>query len=121
MRQTFLGSGLLTAGALLLVYAAFDDITTDDAQAFPLEYSFLALCAAWLIVLSVRLLRARRLALGWMSVAALAGAVWAQPAMVRGAPGGWRPEYIVIIAAYIWFWVVTAALIRSGWQPRTAG
>ena len=120
MRKNFLGSGLLTAGALLLVYAAFDDITTDNATAFPVEYSLLALCAGWLLVLTFRLLSARRLALGWMSLAALAGALWAQPAIVRGAASGWRTEYTVIIAAYVWFWLVTAALIRSGWHPRTA-
>lgn len=120
MRQTFLGSGVLTAGALLLVYAAFDDITTDNAQAFPLEYSFLAVCAGWLLVLAFRLLRARRLVLGWISFAALVGALWAQPAIVRGAASGWRAEYVVIIAAYLWFWVVAAALIRSGWHLRTA-
>ena len=31
-----------------------------------------------------------------------------------------RTEYTVIIAAYVWFWFVAAALIRSGWHPRTA-
>lgn len=120
MRQNFLGSGLLTAGALLLLDAAFDDITTDKATSFPLEYSFLAVCAAWLLVLGVRLVRARRLTFGWISIAALASALWAQRAIGPATAPGWRAEYTIIIVAYVWFWIVAAALIRWGWQPRTA-
>ena len=120
MRKNFLGSGLLTAGALLLVYAAFDDITTDNATAFPVEYSFLALCAAWLLVLGIRLVRAQRPMFGWISIAAVAAALWAQRALGPAMVAGWRTEYTVITAAYVWFWFVAAALIRWGWHPRTA-
>jgi len=121
MRQTFLGSGLLTAGALLVVYAAFDDITTDNSTAFTVEYSFLAVCGAWLLFLALRLFAARHRVLGSLSVAALAVALWAQFAIgLETAPGWWTP-YVVFGVAYLWFWGLSATLVYSGLRPRLAG
>ena len=51
---------LVTIAALLLGFAAFDDITTDTATSFPLEYTTLAVAAIWLVFIAVRLMRRRR-------------------------------------------------------------
>jgi hypothetical protein len=48
---------VVTFAALLLIFAAADDITTDNATAFPLEYSILIACTVWLGFLTARLLR----------------------------------------------------------------
>jgi hypothetical protein len=121
MRQTFLGSGLLTAGALLLVYAAFDDITTDNATSFPVEYSLLAVCGAWLLFLAVRLLAVRRRVLGSVSIAALAVALWSQFTIGLGLAQGWVTPYVVFWVAFLWFWIVSATLLYSELRPRLAG
>lgn len=121
MRQTFLGSGLLTAGALLLVYAAVDDITTDNSTSFPLEYSMLAVCGAWLLLLVVRLFAARRRVLGSISIAALAVASWSQFTIGLGlAPGGVTP-YVAFWVAFLWFWILSGTLMYSELRPRLAG
>ena len=49
--------GVITIVVLLLVFAAFDDITTDHATTFRPEYSALIGCAAWLTFVAARLLR----------------------------------------------------------------
>ena len=77
---------------LLLVFAAFDDITTDNATAFPVEYSMLAAAAAWLLRIAWTLLRNGYRFLGGMSVFAVATAVWAQRAIGPGVVPGWRPD-----------------------------
>ena len=121
MRQTFLGSGLLTAGALLLVYAAFDDITTDNATSFRVKYSLLAVCGAWLLFLATRLLAARRRVLGSVSVAALAVALWAQFTIGLGVAPGWVTPYVLFWVAFLWFWIVSATLLYSELRPHPAG
>ena len=121
MRQTFLGSGLLTAGALLLVYAAFDDITTDNATSFTVEYSFLAVCGAWLLYLAIRVFAARRRVLGSVSLAALAVAVWSQFTIGSGLAQGWLTPYVLFGVAYLWFCILSATLVYSGGRPRLAG
>jgi hypothetical protein len=51
---------VVTIAALLLGFAAFDDITTDNATSFPLEYTTLTAAAIWLLFIAVRLMRRRR-------------------------------------------------------------
>ena len=51
---------LISCGALLLAYAALDDITTDTATSFTFEYAMLAVCAAWFTWLGVQLVLRRR-------------------------------------------------------------
>ena len=43
--RRLLRDAVVTIAALLLVFAAFDDITTDNATSFPLEYTILAASA----------------------------------------------------------------------------
>ena len=113
---TLVRDAAITVVALLLVYAAFDDITTDNATAFPVEYSALAICAAWLAFLSARLWRNRHRILGSVSALALIAGLWAQRAIGPDMAPGLRPEYVVMPAAYVWFWAVAIALLWLGWR-----
>lgn len=114
----FLRDGAVTAAALLLVFVAFDDITTDNATAFPVEYTFLVGCAAWLLVVAWRLLHARHRALGGVSVLAVAAGVVAQRAIGPGIKPGLWPEYVVMAAAYLWFWGIAVAMLWLGYCVR---
>jgi hypothetical protein len=85
--------------ALLLVFAAFDDITTDRATSFPLEYTTLVAVAVWLLFIAVRLMRHGYGVLGAISLVALASAVWGQRAVGPGVvwgkrAAGFKPEYV---------------------------
>jgi hypothetical protein len=108
----------ITIVALLLTFAAFDDITTDNATTFRVEYTLLVACAGWLLFVAWSLLRDGHRALGIASLASLAGALWAQHAigprssMAREV----RPEYVVITAAYLWFWVLAATMLWFAWR-----
>jgi len=51
---------LISCGLLLLAYAAFDDIMTDNDTDFSQEYFMLVVCAAWFTWLGVRALLQRR-------------------------------------------------------------
>jgi hypothetical protein len=115
-----LRDGLVTVCVLLLVFAAFDDITTDNATAFPLEYTALIACAGWLFLLGLRLLRQHHHGLGAVSLVALAAAVWAQRAIGPGIRPGLRTEYVVVTAAYVWFFAVALLLMWRGWRGYSA-
>jgi hypothetical protein len=115
-----LRDGVVTVCALLLAYAAFDDITTDNATTFQFEYTLLLACAGWLFFLGLRLLGQHHHALGGVSLLALAGAVWAQRAIGPGIPAGFRAEYVVVTAAYAWFLVLSAVLLWRGWRAYSA-
>ena len=75
----------ITLVALLLVFGAFDDITTDNATTFRVEYTFLVGCAGWLLFVAWFLIRGGHRTLGFASLVVLASALWAQHAI---APGG---------------------------------
>jgi hypothetical protein len=47
----------ITLAALLLAFAALDDITTDTATTFTVEWIALAVCGVWLAIVSWRVLR----------------------------------------------------------------
>jgi len=113
---THLRDGLVTVGVLLLVFAAFDDITTDNATTFRLEYTILLACAGWLLVLALRLLRQRHYGLGAVSLLALAGAVVAQRAIRPGITPGFWTEYVVATAVYVWFFALSWLLLWRGWR-----
>src|SRR6476661_8344118 len=111
----------VTIAALLLVFAAFDDITTDDATSFPLEYTILIASAVWLLFVAVRLMRHGQGMLGGISLLALAGAVWGQRAVGPGVVwhqggAGFKPEYVAVTSAYGWFWIVALAMLWRSWR-----
>jgi hypothetical protein len=63
-KRPFLRDGLISLAALFLAYAALDDITTDNATSFPVEYTLLIACAAWFAFLAARMIRRRYRTLG---------------------------------------------------------
>jgi hypothetical protein len=108
----------ITLVALLLVFAAFDDITTDNATTFQVEYTFLVGCAGWLLFVAWSLIRGGHRTLGYASLVALASALWAQHAIGPRMVPGLRPEYIVMTSAYFWFWALTGAMLWLAWRTR---
>jgi hypothetical protein len=111
---------VVTIAALLLVFAAFDDITTDNATSFPLEYTILVASAIWLLFIAVRLMRHGHGLLGGISLLALASAVWGQrgvgPGVVWGQhAAGFRPEYVALLIAYGWFCALSLGML---WRAR---
>lgn len=107
--------GVLTLAAVLLSVAAFDDITTGSETDFTTEYGALLVCAGWLLVVTFRLIRASRLAVGAPSFVLLAGALWGQREIGPGMTPDLWPAYVVTASAYLWFMVVSVMLIVSGW------
>ena len=109
----------ITLVALLLVFAAFDDITTDNATTFRVEYTILVGCAASLLFVGWSLVRGGHRTLGFVSLVALASALWAQRAIGPGmVPGRLRPEYVVMTAAYLWFWALAGSMLWLEWRAR---
>jgi hypothetical protein len=105
---------LLSCVALLLVFVAFDDITTDKSTHFIPEYSALMVCAVWLGFVAVRFIRLGRRRIGVLSLVALLAALWAQRGIGPGITPGLWPEYVVIIAVFLWFLALAATLIVLG-------
>ncbi|HEU4890882.1 MAG TPA: hypothetical protein VFT47_04995 [Vicinamibacterales bacterium] len=109
----------ITLVVLLLVFAAFDDITTDSATTFRVEYTLLVGCAGWLLFVGWSLIRGGHRTFGFVSLVALASAVWAQQAIGPGMdPGRLRPEYGVITAVYLWFWALVGSMLWLEWRAR---
>jgi hypothetical protein len=107
----YLASGLATLAALLLICAAFDDITTDNATTFGTEYALLLARAGSLTFVAVRLLRAGHQLLGGASLLAVAAGFWAQRAIGPGIVPGFWAEYVVVTAAYLWFVALATSLV----------
>ena len=71
-------------------------------------------CAAWFGFVAASLIRLGRRTLGVLSLVALLGALWAQ----RGIGPGitlW-PEYVAMIAVFLWFLALAATLAVLGWR-----
>lgn len=106
--------GVVTLAMVILAFLVFDDITTDNATRFAVEYSCLLACAIWRLVLVIRLAGTRHFVLGGASALVLGAAVWGQPAIGPGATPSWQPEYVAVVAAVGWFLVLSLLLIVSG-------
>lgn len=115
----FLVDAIVTLTAVLLAFAAFDDITTDDAASFTLEYVALAACGLALAFVAARLFRAGHSLLAAVSVAALAAAAWGQRAIRPGLVPGFEPEHVVTAAALLWFAALSLVLLALGWRAYT--
>ena len=113
-----LAYGLFTAVVLLLVFAAFDDITTDNDTSFRFEYAMLIAAAAWLLFLALRFVRHHHPLLGGISLIALVAALWGQHGIGPGIVPGLWPEYVATTGAYIWFWALTLVLLWRGLHAR---
>ena len=66
-RRQLLPDAAVTLVAVLLAFAAFDDITTDAGTTFTSESAGLAICAVWLLIVSWRMLRSGHRWLGLIS------------------------------------------------------
>jgi len=117
----FFTDGVITVVALILVFLALDDITTDNARTFLVEYSVLLVCAGWLVHVSARVFRSGRRVLGTVSILALVAGVAAQRRVAPGiVPGLWT-EYVVLSVVYLWFWVLSGALLWLGRRRPSVG
>ena len=101
-RGQLLRDALLTFTAVLIAFAAFDDITTDTATTFTFEWLGLGVCAAWLLMVSWRLVPAENRWLGSLSAIALVVAIGAG-STIRPGMGPFRVEYLATIAGLVWF------------------
>jgi hypothetical protein len=76
------GFGAVSLAVLLVSWLALDDLTTDNANAFPLEYTILVLAGAWFAALGGWLIIQRRVLAGVCSLIAVAAGVvafWSLP------------------------------------------
>jgi hypothetical protein len=76
------GRGAVSLIVLLLSWLALDDITTDSANQFPLEYTILLSAGTWFTALGVSLLAKRRSFAGVSSLVAVGlgvAAFWSLP------------------------------------------
>jgi hypothetical protein len=113
---SLLRDGAVSFAALLVSFAAFDDIPTGLEANLSLVFGAWLATAVCLFFVTFRLIRASRHVLGAMSLVALAGALWGQGGIGPGiTPGPW-PAYIVTASAFVWFTAVASVLLISGWR-----
>jgi peptidoglycan/LPS O-acetylase OafA/YrhL len=111
-RQLFLEAAI-TLAAVVLAFAAFDDITTDRATAFTFEWIGLAACGVWLMILAVRLLRREHRWLGAVSAAAVIAGIGAG-SLIRSGTGPVQIESVSTLLALGWFLALAVILAAQG-------
>lgn len=104
----------VTLAALLLAFLAFDDITTDNATDFSVEYLVLAACFLWLFVLAIRLIREHDVVLGATSLLVLAVGAWGQRAIGPRTVASLAPHYLATAAVFAWWFTLALVLLRRG-------
>lgn len=103
--------------ALLLSFAASDDITTDNDTDFTLEYGALGICWIAVMLVAAGLLRRGHRVLGVSSAVVLAAALWGSRLAIRpGIVPGWWPEYVVVVGTFLWFALLSVVLLSIGWR-----
>jgi hypothetical protein len=105
----------VTLVTVLLAFAAFDDITTDNATTFTVEWVSLAVCGVSLLIVSCRLLWSRHRWLGSASGVALVVGVGAGSA-VRPGTGPFQVEFLTTVAALLWFLGLAGILTGQAWR-----
>jgi len=122
-RWLFLGG--VTLAGMVLVWLALDDITTDNATQFPVEYGMLAVGGAWLLFIAWQLFRAGSRVNSVITVASLFAATWmAVGGIGHKRDGGWAvfwPQYLPLTWAWIHGVVVGILMIRRGTRASGAG
>jgi hypothetical protein len=108
---------LIALIAVLLAFAAFDDITTDKAETFTVERVALVLCAAALFSVCWNLVRRGHKGVGSMSWVALIAGAAGGARIGPPSTGSFETEYHVAIAALLWFLGVAAFLLIQSWRP----
>ena len=113
-----LGIGGVTLAAMVLAWLALDDITTDNATRFPVEYTILVVCGAWLLLVAWQLFRSGSRTNAAITVVSLAAAAWmAAGGIGHKRDGGWAvfwPQYLPLTWAWIHGVVVGILMIRRG-------
>jgi len=110
----------ITVVVVFFAVAALDDITTDNATAFPLERSMLVGAGVWFLLLASRVWRQGHRVLGVLSLGLLAIAALGEPLV---GPSRIPTQfgylgYFAILAALVWF--LALAGILAGFAGRTA-
>jgi cation transport ATPase len=114
-RRQLLRDAAVTLATVLLAFAAFDDITTDTATTFTVEWVALAVCSVWLLIVCWRLFHGEHRWLGGVSVVALVAAVAAGSA-IRPGTGPFQIEYLTTIVALLWFLGLAGILASQAWR-----
>ena len=112
--------GLVTLAAVVLTFFAFDDITTDSATSFRVEYGFLAVSAAWAVILSARLAWRGRSLLAFACMGLLLTLFWGQQTIGPGTRASWEPKYVAATSALVGFLYVAVHLALSATAVRPA-
>ena len=103
--------GVVSVFALLLTWAALDDITTDSAQRFDVEYTLLGLSGAWFVGIGAWLVARGQRMLGAATLAAVAvgiAAFWSLPHRGEQASGVNYLGYVPLawcLALMVWMLV----------------
>jgi hypothetical protein len=105
--------GVVTLALLVLAFLAFDDITTDNATSFTLEYAFLTACAVWGFILIARLALRSRFITAAVCASLLMAILWGQRGIGPGTRASWQPEYVVASVAFVGFLVVSTYLLLT--------
>lgn len=114
-RRDLLRDAALTFAAVVLAFAALDDITTDKAANFIFERLGLAACAVWLFIVAWRLVRGGHLVLGVVSVIVLVASAAAQFAIGPGTVP-LQFEYLVMMAGLVWFLSLAGIFAVFAWR-----
>jgi hypothetical protein len=118
-RRQVLRDAALTLAAVLLAFAAFDDITTDAAATFTAEWTGLAVCGVCLAFVSWRLLRSAQPWLGSLSIVAVIAGV-AAGSTIQPGTGPFSFEYLLTVAVLLWFLGLSAMMAAQAWQGAEA-
>jgi hypothetical protein len=126
MRERWVVMGGLTLFAMALAWLALDDITTDNATRFPLEYAMIGAGGLWLVFIAAKLFLDGARAVAAVTVAVVAAATFmAAGGLGHKRDGGWDvfwPQYLPVTAAWLWGVVLGIALIGRGLKrPAGAG
>jgi hypothetical protein len=124
-RGLWIGLGAVTLAAMFLAWLALDDITTDNATRFPVEYTILVMCAAWLMIVAGQLWRSGSRMNSALTVASIASAAFmAVGGIGHKRDGGWAvfwPQYLPLTWAWVHGIVIGALMIRRGMRGTGAG
>lgn len=118
-KVTYLVYGGVTFAAVLASYAAFDDITTDDATSFTIEYVVLALSTVWCLGVASKLMGGGHFALGLASALVVVAALWGRTSIQPGTVPSWEPQYVATVFALGWFFLLSVYLLTLGWRTLT--
>ena len=116
------GRGAVSLVVLVLSWLALDDITTDNANEVPLEYTILVSAGIWFAALGVSLIARRRFLAGASSLVAVALGV----AAFWSLPHHYQPPSTVNYLGWVaiaWFagltvWLLAARARAGGGQDR---